>query len=154
MRTASTNEDLAQQHTQPTGVEAVGWVIQANDPRRSLDRNPLPAEPGHDRRRPAARTLTSSRPALPATNPGAQTAKPRLIRTDIAVLFVGDQARPTSRHFAARAGGPLHHAGYDGSPLVMLRLAQVNPARPKELVTDAWRMRDPDALVGDLAAAD
>ena len=44
--------------------------------------------------------------------------------------------------------------GYDGSPLVMLRLAQVNPARLTELVTDAWRMRAPDALVGDLAAAD
>ena len=44
--------------------------------------------------------------------------------------------------------------GYDGSPLVALRLAQVNLARLKELVTDAWRMRAPDALVGDLAAAD
>jgi hypothetical protein len=32
----------------------------------------------------------------------------------------------------------------------MLRLAQVDAVRLKELVTDAWRMRAPDALVGDL----
>jgi hypothetical protein len=36
----------------------------------------------------------------------------------------------------------------------MLRLAQVDVARLKELVTDAWRMPAPDALVGDLDEAD
>jgi hypothetical protein len=34
--------------------------------------------------------------------------------------------------------------GYDGSPLVMPRLAQVNPARLNELLTDAWQMQAPD----------
>ena len=32
----------------------------------------------------------------------------------------------------------------------MLRLAQVDVERLQELVTDAWRMRAPDALVRDL----
>ena len=32
---------------------------------------------------------------------------------------------------------------YDGSPLVMLRLAEVDVERLGELVIDAWRMRAP-----------
>ncbi len=36
----------------------------------------------------------------------------------------------------------------------MLRLAQVDVGRLQELVTDAWRMRAPDALVDDLDPAD
>jgi hypothetical protein len=32
----------------------------------------------------------------------------------------------------------------------MLRLARVSVDRLRELVTDAWRMRAPDVLVGDL----
>ena len=32
----------------------------------------------------------------------------------------------------------------------MLRLARVDAARLRELVTDAWRMRAPDLLVPDL----
>ena len=35
----------------------------------------------------------------------------------------------------------------------MLRLAQVTVERLQELVTDAWRMRAPDALVSDLGEA-
>ena len=42
---------------------------------------------------------------------------------------------------------------YDGVPLVMLRLEKVDVDRLEELVTDAWRMRAPDTLVGDLDAA-
>ena len=34
----------------------------------------------------------------------------------------------------------------------MLRLAEVDARRLAELVTDAWRMRAPDDLVGDLDA--
>ena len=40
--------------------------------------------------------------------------------------------------------------GYDGFPLVMLRLAEVDLERLRELVTDAWRMRAPDLPVRDL----
>ena len=40
--------------------------------------------------------------------------------------------------------------GYDGWPLVMLRLAAVDVDRLTELVTDAWRMRAPHELLGDL----
>jgi hypothetical protein len=81
--------------------------------------------------------------------PERRPGKTRLIRTDIAVLFVGDEAEKQ----ALLLGEPeafFTTPSYDGWPLLMLRLAQVDPARLKELVTDAWRMRAPDALVGDL----
>jgi hypothetical protein len=81
--------------------------------------------------------------------PERRPGKPRLIRTDIAVLFVGDEAEKQ----ALLLGEPdvfFTTPGYDGLPLVMLRLAEVKVERLRELVTDAWRMRAPDALVRDL----
>ena len=73
----------------------------------------------------------------------------RVIRTDIAVLFVGDEGEKQ----ALLLGEPevfFTAPGYDGWPLVMLRLAQVNIERLTELVTDAWRMRAPRDLAGEL----
>jgi hypothetical protein len=73
--------------------------------------------------------------------------KPRRIRTDIAVLFVGDEAEKQ----ALLLGEPelfFTAPGYDGWPLVLLRLAAVDAGRLAELVTDAWRMRAPAALAG------
>jgi hypothetical protein len=64
----------------------------------------------------------------------------RVIRTDIAVLYVGDEAEKQ----ALLKGEPdtfFTTSGYDGWPLVMLRLDQVGVRRLRELVTDAWRMR-------------
>jgi hypothetical protein len=87
--------------------------------------------------------------SYPERSPG----KPRIIRTDIAVLFVGDEAEK----LALLLGEPevfFTTSGYDGLPLVMLRLAQVGVPRLRELVTDAWRMRAPAALVGDLDHGD
>lgn len=81
--------------------------------------------------------------------PERRPGKPRLIRTDIAVLYVGDEAEKQ----ALLLGEPelfFTVPAYDGLPLVMLRLARVNVDRLKELITDAWRMRAPDVLVGDL----
>ena len=81
--------------------------------------------------------------------PERRPGKPRLIRTDIAVLFVGDEAEKQ----ALLLGEPdvfFTAPGYDGLPLVMLRLAEVKLARLKELVSDAWRMRAPEELAGDL----
>src|SRR5258707_15605236 len=75
--------------------------------------------------------------------------RPRLIRTDIAVLYVGDEAEKQ----ALLLGEPevfFTTPAYDGLPLVILRLVQVDPDRLRELVTDAWRMRAPDVLAGDL----
>jgi hypothetical protein len=69
--------------------------------------------------------------------------KPRVIRTDIAVLFVGDEAEKQ----ALLLGEPrifFTEPGYDGWPLVMVRLSEVDNERLTELVTDAWRMRAPD----------
>jgi hypothetical protein len=80
--------------------------------------------------------------------PEHRPGKPRRIRTDIAVLFVGDEAEKQ----ALLLGEPevfFTTAGYDGSPLVMLRLAAVDVRRLGELVTDAWRMRVPDVLLAD-----
>jgi len=68
----------------------------------------------------------------------------RSIRTDIAVLYVGDEAEKQ----ALLLGEPdvfFTTSGYDGWPLVMLRLDQVDVERLEELVTDAWRMRLSDS---------
>jgi|SRR5664279_2981714 len=84
--------------------------------------------------------------------PERRPGKTRLIRTDIAVLFVGDEAEKQ----ALLLGEPevfFTAPGYEEWPLVMLRLAHVDVERLAELVTDAWRMRGPDALVGDLDKA-
>jgi hypothetical protein len=73
----------------------------------------------------------------------------RVIRTDIAVLFVGDEAEKQ----ALLLGEPevfFTAPGYNGWPLVMLRLAQVDIERLTELVTDAWRMRAPRDLASEL----
>lgn len=83
--------------------------------------------------------------AYPERRPG----KPRLIRTDIAVLFVGDEAEKQ----ALLLGEPevfFTTAGYDGLPLVLLRLEEVDVERMEELVTDAWRMRAPEALISSV----
>jgi hypothetical protein len=84
--------------------------------------------------------------------PECRPGKSRLIRTDIAVLFVGDEAEKQ----ALLLGEPdvfFTTPSYDGWPLVMLRLIEVGVERLAELITDAWRMRAPDALVGDLDEA-
>ena len=83
--------------------------------------------------------------------PERAPGKPRVIRTDIAVLFVGDEAEKQ----ALLLGEPERFftaPGYDGWPLVMLRLVEVDLARLTELVVDAWRMRAPEALACELAA--
>lgn len=76
--------------------------------------------------------------------------KPRVIRDDVAVLFVGDEAEKQ----ALLLGEPelfFTAPGYDGWPLVMLRLDAVEVDRLAELVTDAWRMRAPDSVAGEFA---
>jgi hypothetical protein len=81
--------------------------------------------------------------------PERRPGRPRRIRTDIAVLYVGDEAEKQ----ALLRGEPelfFTTPAYDGQPLVMLRLARVTVDRLRELVVDAWRMRAPDALVADL----
>jgi hypothetical protein len=86
--------------------------------------------------------------SYPERRPGQR----RVIRTDIAVLFVGDEAEKQ----ALLLGEPdlfFTTTGYDGLPLVMLRLAEVDVERLHELVTDAWRMRAPEALAKDLDEA-
>jgi hypothetical protein len=71
--------------------------------------------------------------------------KPRVIRTDIAVLYVGDEAEKQ----ALLLGEPALFftvPGYDGLPLVMVRLTEVKPDRLAELITDAWQMRNPEPV--------
>jgi hypothetical protein len=74
--------------------------------------------------------------SYPERRPGAR----RVIRTDVAVLYVGDEAEKQ----ALLLGEPelfFTTPPYDGWPLVMLRLPEVDLDRLTELVTDAWRMR-------------
>ena len=63
-----------------------------------------------------------------------------MIRTDIAVLYVGDEAEKQ----ALLLGEPelfFSTPAYDHFPLVMVRLDRVDAERIAELVVDAWRMR-------------
>jgi hypothetical protein len=75
--------------------------------------------------------------------------KPRVIRSDIAVVYVGDEAEKQ----ALLLGEPdlfFTTPSYDGMPLVMARLARLSLERLTELVVDAWRMRAPADLAADL----
>jgi hypothetical protein len=66
----------------------------------------------------------------------------RVIRTDVAVLYVGDEAEKQ----ALLLGEPelfFTDPSYDGLPLVMVWLDKVDPPRLEELILDAWRMRAP-----------
>ena len=84
--------------------------------------------------------------------PERKPGQPRVIRTDIAVLFVGDEAEKQ----ALVRGEPdafFTAPGYDDWPLVMLRLDEVDGDRLAELVTDAWRMRAPAELISELDAS-
>jgi len=77
--------------------------------------------------------------------PEYRPGKPRRIRTDVAVLYVGDEAEKQ----ALLLGEPdifFTAPEYGSWPLVLVRLAQVDGDRLAELVTDAWRMRAPAAL--------
>jgi hypothetical protein len=83
--------------------------------------------------------------SYPERRPGQR----RVIRTDIAVLYVGDEAEKQAL-LLGEPGVFFTAPGYDGWPLVMLRLAEVDAGRLAELVTDAWRMRAPYELAADL----
>ena len=74
--------------------------------------------------------------SYPERRPGQK----RVIRNDVAVLFVGDEAEKE----ALLKGEPdlfFTAPGYEGWPLVMLQLAAVDVGRLSELLTDAWQMR-------------
>ena len=80
--------------------------------------------------------------------PERRPGEPRGIRTDIAVLYVGDEAEKQ----ALLLGEPdafVTTAGYDGWPLVMVHLPRVTKKRLSELITDAWHMRSPAELLDD-----
>jgi hypothetical protein len=71
--------------------------------------------------------------------------RPRVIRTDIAVLYVGDEAEKQ----ALLLGEPelfFTAPGYQDWPLIMLRLEKVSKRRLRVLVTDAWAMRRESAV--------
>lgn len=81
--------------------------------------------------------------------PERQPGRGRILRTDVAVLFVGDEAEKQ----ALLLGEPdrfFTTPSYDGLPLVMLQLGEVSFERLSELITDAWRMRAPVSMHDDL----
>ena len=83
--------------------------------------------------------------SYPERLPGSK----RVIRVDIAVLYVGDEAEKQAL-LLGEPGIFFTTSGYDGWPLVMLRLAEVDQERLAELVIDAWRMRAPAAIASEL----
>jgi hypothetical protein len=85
--------------------------------------------------------------------PERRPGKPREIRPDIAVLYVGDEAEKQ----ALVLGEPqlfFTTREYDGWPLVMLRLDEVDCERLAELVTDAWRMRAPREIAAEFESGE
>jgi hypothetical protein len=80
--------------------------------------------------------------------PEREPGRRRVIRTDVAVLYVGDEAEKQ----ALLLGEPelfFTHRTYDGLPLVMVSLDRVDLPRLEELILDAWRMRAPAELAAD-----
>jgi hypothetical protein len=69
----------------------------------------------------------------------------RVIRTDIAVLYVGDEAEKQAL-LLSEPEVFFTTAAYDWSPLVLVRLEAIDLTRLRELVTDAWHMRAPAQL--------
>lgn len=72
-----------------------------------------------------------------------------VIRTDIAVLYVGDEGEKQ----ALLLGEPTIFfmvPEWDRHAVVLVRLAQIEESRLVELVTDAWRMRAPVDVVEQL----
>ena len=69
----------------------------------------------------------------------------RVIRTDIAVLYVGDEAEKQAL-LLSEPEVFFTTTSYDWSPLVMVRLESIDITRLRELVTDAWHMRAPAEL--------
>jgi hypothetical protein len=90
--------------------------------------------------------------SYPESVPGRR----RRIRSDIAVLFVGDEAEKQ----ALLLGEPdvfFTVRGYGEAPLVLLRLEAIDAVRLEELISDAWEMRRSNGPVpridpGDAAA--
>lgn len=75
--------------------------------------------------------------------------RPRQLRVDIAVLYVGDE----SERQALLLGEPelfFTARGYEDWPLVLLRLSAVGVERLEELIIDAWQMRAPDDIRNQL----
>jgi hypothetical protein len=80
--------------------------------------------------------------------PERRQGQRRRIRTDIAVLYVGDEAEKQ----ALLLGEPdifFTAPEYHHWPLVLLRLTAVDSDRLTELITDAWRMRAPETLTAE-----
>ena len=69
----------------------------------------------------------------------------RVIRIDIAVVYVGDEAEKQAL-LLSEPDVFFTTSGYDGAPLVMVRLEAIDITRLRELVTDAWHMRAPASL--------
>jgi hypothetical protein len=68
-----------------------------------------------------------------------------VIRTDIAVLYVGEEGEKQ----ALLLGEPdifFMVPEWDRHPVVLVRLTEIDETRLVELVTDAWRMRAPAEL--------
>ena len=74
--------------------------------------------------------------------------KPRVPRPDVvAVRVANDDEKQVL--LASDAKKFFTEPHYNGFPAVLVRLAEVDAAELKELITDAWRCQAPKALVSD-----
>ena len=74
-----------------------------------------------------------------------------VLRTDIAVLYVGDEAEKQAL-LLSEPEVFFTTSTYDWSPLVMVRLERIDITRLCELVTDAWHMRASRRVEGRTSA--
>jgi hypothetical protein len=72
----------------------------------------------------------------------------RVIRTDIAVVYVGDEAEKQAL-LLSEPEVFFTTPAYDWLPLVMVRLESIDVTRLQELLIDAWQMRAPAELQVD-----
>ena len=80
--------------------------------------------------------------------PERRQGQPGRIRTDVAVLYVGDEAEKQ----ALLLGEPdifFTAPEYGHWPLVLLPAGGGRAGRLAELITDAWRMRAPETLTAE-----
>jgi len=78
--------------------------------------------------------------------PERRPGRPRVIRTDVAVLFVGDEGEKQAL-IEAEPDVFLTVSHFDGHASVLVRLDQVTRTRLAEIVEDAWLARAPKKLV-------
>ncbi|GAA3611023.1 hypothetical protein GCM10022236_10920 [Microlunatus ginsengisoli] len=121
-------------------VSAVAGVVDADDVRRIASSLPHAVEIESD-----GFDFRVGNRGFVWSYPEYVRGRGRTIRTDIAVLYVGDEAEKQAL-LLSEPEVFFTSPAYDWLPLVLVRLAAIDLDRLTELITDAWHMRAPAEL--------